>query len=71
MGTVVFNENWEIIGIDLVPQNLLGSDPSADYESKVSYRVPFEGLWFVSGEAALSSRTITWLPVISAMPSTC
>ena len=45
--TVSFNDEQEISGLTLSPQFPLPNDPSAGYESEVSFRLPFDGLWFV------------------------
>ena len=42
-----FDSEWRISSLLLRPQTPLANDPAADYESQVSFRLPFEGLWFV------------------------
>ena len=52
-----FNEADEISGFSLSPQLALPDDPAAGYESEVTYRLPFDGLWFVfwGGDTAMEN----------------
>lgn len=43
--TAAFNEADEISGLGLQPVNELPEDPAADYQSEVTFRLPFDGLW--------------------------
>jgi murein DD-endopeptidase MepM/ murein hydrolase activator NlpD len=57
---VAFNDADEITGLGLSPQLPLPSDPAADYESEVTYRLPFDGVWFVfwGGDTETENRHV-------------
>jgi hypothetical protein len=56
--TFYFNENGEIFRLDLEGQPPLPPDPDSEYESEVTFRLPFEGLWFViwGGDTTLDNH---------------
>lgn len=55
--SMMYDDEWRISSLLLTPPQSLGEDPAANFESDVSYRVPFEGLWFVfwGGDVALQN----------------
>jgi len=44
---VVFDSSGAIAGLDFEPIQPLPDDPAAGYDSPVSFRLPFAGLWYV------------------------
>jgi len=46
--TVVFDATGQISSLDLQPADLLPDDPGAGYESPVTFRLPFDGLWLTA-----------------------
>jgi hypothetical protein len=44
---VCFDPQWKISGLLLDPNHQLPVDPMASYQTKGSYRLPFDGAWFV------------------------
>jgi murein DD-endopeptidase MepM/ murein hydrolase activator NlpD len=58
--TVVFDAAGEISGLGLSPQSALPPDPAAGYVSEVTYRLPFDGTWFVfwGGDTETENRHV-------------
>lgn len=46
--TVVFDAAGQISSLDLQPADLLPDDPGAGYQSPVTFRLPFDGLWLTA-----------------------
>ena len=44
---IVFNRSGEIQSLEAYPVPPLSPDPGACHKSKVAYRIPWEGAWFV------------------------
>lgn len=58
--TAFFNDATEISRLDLEPLPPLPPDPADDYQSQVTFRLPFEGVWFVimGGDTAIENHHV-------------
>ncbi len=62
--TVAFNVAGEVSGLNFAPVTPLLGDPRADYQSDVTFRLPFDGLWYTfwGGDDALHNYHVAAAP---------